>query len=158
MDKLGTLQNAILFNHLTPEEVEVIAEITTKKEYNKGDTILAENMSSLSLYVILDGSVEILKNISVEKDKSLMTLMAGECFGELSLFDDAPHSAVVKASEDTALLIISKNKFDILMEKNPQLGIKILKKLIKILSYRLRQSNEQMLNVMAWSLYGQQTK
>lgn len=158
MDKADTLKNSILFNHLNLEEIAKIAFIAVEKEYEKDSVILSENMSSLALYVIQDGCVEILKVIGPEKTKTLMTLMNGECFGELSLFDDAPHSAIVKATDDTKLLVIEKSRFDELVERDPELTIKILKKLIKILSYRLRQSNEQMLNVMAWSIYAQQTK
>lgn len=158
MDKITTLQNAMLFDHLTSSELKEIAAIAQEKTFKKGAVILAENMGAMALYIVMEGSVEIVKKISVDRDKSLSTLMTGECFGELSLFDEAPHSAMVKAAENSCLLIIQKQKFNELLEHDSVLGIKILKKLLKILSFRLRQSNEQMLNIMAWSLDSQQLK
>ncbi|MFH1379160.1 MAG: cyclic nucleotide-binding domain-containing protein [bacterium] len=158
MDRLSTLQNSTIFNHLNTQELESIASIASEQKFQKGSVILAENMGSMALYIVMEGSVEIIKKIGLEKDKNLTTLMPGECFGELSLFDDAPHSATVKSAEDSCLIVIEKRKFNDLIEQDPALGIKILKKLLKILSFRLRQSNEQMLNIMAWSLDSQQLK
>ena len=48
--------------------------------------------------------------------------------------------------------------FDRLINKEKVLGLKILKQILKIVAFRLRQTDEQVVNTMSWTLSGQQMK
>lgn len=82
------------------------------KKYKKGDVIIQQGDEGHSAFVIEKGRVEIL----IEKDKGLIqslgTRGAGSIIGEMSLIDNEPRTATVKALEECTLLEITRNDFD----------------------------------------------
>ena len=63
----------------------------------------------------------------------------GEFFGELALNDDEPRSAHVIAMEDSALIVLRREDFQILMTQSPAIAMALLKEL----SRRLRRVDEK---------------
>ncbi len=67
-----------------------------------GDVLLREGERSGRLYVLIDGTVEVLKG-----DVSVNTVSdPGAIFGEMSLLLDAPHVATVRALEPARVHVI----------------------------------------------------
>lgn len=77
-----------------------------------GATILQQGEDGDSAYIIESGTVEIL----IEKDmglvQSLGTRGKGNIIGEMSLVDNKPRTATIKAVEDCELLEITRNDFN----------------------------------------------
>ena len=67
----------------------------------------------------------------------ITTIGAGECFGEMALFDREPRSSSIRAVTDTIVLKIEEESFYDLISGN----IKIIQGIVKVLSRRLRQSS-----------------
>ena len=86
---------------------------TIQKTFQKGDIIIKEGHFSNSFYVILEGSVEVVKR-KVDQEIQLAVLKQHEFFGEMSLLDPdrSMHSASVRALEPTKLTIMDKEDFD----------------------------------------------
>jgi len=59
----------------------------------------------------------------------------------MSIIDGLPRSASATAGEDTTMLILSKENFELLLNDNPKLGIVIYSKLAQLMSHRLRVSD-----------------
>jgi len=82
------------------------------KEYAKGDTIIKQGDKGNSAFVIDKGRVEIL----IEKEKGLIqslgTRGAGSIIGEMSLIDNEPRTATIKAIEECSLVEITRNDFE----------------------------------------------
>jgi EAL domain-containing protein (putative c-di-GMP-specific phosphodiesterase class I) len=82
------------------------------KKYTKNDVIIKQGDEGNSAFVIDKGRVEIL----IEKDRGLIQSLGtrgeGAIIGEMSLIDNEPRTATVKAIEDCALLEITRNDFD----------------------------------------------
>ena len=71
----------------------------------------------------------------------IASLAKGAVFGEMSLIDGSPRSASIIANEDAILLVLTKDKFFYLMDHAPRLGLKLVLKIAKSLSLRLRQTS-----------------
>jgi CRP-like cAMP-binding protein len=71
----------------------------------------------------------------------------GAILGELALFDSQPRSATVEATRKTELLVLRKGALDTFIEDYPALGIKILKGISRVLSLRLRQLEERLVDI-----------
>ena len=71
-----------------------------------------------------------------------ITLEEGEFFGEMSLFDNNPRSATVKAIGDIKLLEINQKNLLKKISKDPSLAFRILEKM----SQRIRITDEKILN------------
>jgi CRP-like cAMP-binding protein len=105
-------------------------------QYEAGEVIIREGEMGLGMYVILSGVVEVSKN-RAGAPVVLAQLGPEQFFAEMSLIDDKPRSATITTREETSCLLITRDSFTQLMEKNPQLSIR----LARVLAERLRQAD-----------------
>lgn len=104
-------------------------------QFQAGQTIIEEGSESNTMYVILEGAIEVRHNGTV-----LMTESTGDIFGELSLVDHRPASASVVATADTRLAAIDENRFQFLVQQHPYFAISVMQKMCE----RIRRMNENM--------------
>ncbi len=139
MEKIIYLKKVPLFEDLTSEELLAISKMTNEKLIESNDIIFAEGSQQSGLHIIISGKVEISK--SSDGHKEVLTLLgSSECFGELSLFVDMPHSATAMALEKTVCLVIDREPFLDLVYEQPTVAIGI----IKVFSKRLRATTEKL--------------
>ena len=113
------------------------------EHFGDGKTIFEEGEPGKEMYIIGRGEVEIRKK-TLRAEKILMTLKMGDVFGEMALIDNTPRSATAVARGQTVLIVIDETTFDSMVLNNPQFALK----LIKILSKRLRNSNQQIFDLV----------
>jgi CRP-like cAMP-binding protein len=77
------------------------------------------------------------------RDHRLATFADGVFFGEMSILEDKPRSATVRAETDTKLLFMSKKDFHQLTKSEPSLAAHILRRVSRDLSHRLRMTNAE---------------
>jgi CRP-like cAMP-binding protein len=100
-----------LFSGLDPERIEELARLATPLHYDAGDTVFTTGEAGTSVYVVLDGEIE----VSIEGPRGeplvLALATAGQCVGELSLLDGQQRSATVVATRESELLALRRNDF-----------------------------------------------
>jgi signal transduction histidine kinase len=135
-----------LFTGLAKEKVRDFTKNLKTVKYKKGDSIVLENESGSCLYVIKKGKVEINKALESSETPfaQLSVMEKDDFFGEMSLLNDEPRSAKVIALENTELLEIPKDEFIDLSLSQPA----VMFNLIRILSCRLRVTNERFTELM----------
>lgn len=124
-----------IFSHCTPEEVRAIAGVTQEGFFAPGQIIVTQGTPGQAFYLVLSGRVEILRD-----DISLGAFGPGDFFGEMSLLDQAPRSATIRALDNTTCLMLSSWDFRSLLERHPSIAIKLL----EVLSRRLRVADERL--------------
>jgi CRP/FNR family transcriptional regulator, cyclic AMP receptor protein len=144
------LQKLKVFNDLGLEELNAIKNITIKKEVKKNQTIFKENDNGSELYVIISGKVEISKNLIGNRKKILTILEKDNFFGEISIFDNKKRSANALAIEDTELMIIQKNDFIKLLDKNDKIAHHCYKNIFLELCRRIREVNKSVQDRILW--------
>jgi hypothetical protein len=102
--------------------------------FKKGATIIHEGTTGSHAYLILSGSVEVSKKVGEEK-LVLSRLVKGSIFGEMSLVDDKPRSATIVALEDTEVRVITRDRFESMLEQNPGAVIPLLKQVFQRVRY-----------------------
>lgn len=100
------------------------------------------------IYLIVSGKIEIFKSTADGWKQTLSVLSAGGFFGELSIIEDRNHEANAVALEESELLLISKEDFKGIEASDLGLSVKILKKLVTVLSRNLRRMNEGFLRAL----------
>jgi len=128
-------------NEFTWLEIESIATHLKVQHLAKGGVVCREGDTDPSLFIIAQGSVAILKQDKDDEEKLLARLGPGQTLGEMALLDGQPRSATARAAEDLVLLVFSRKELDRLVEEKPRLGVKLLWKLARLLSQRLRQTS-----------------
>jgi serine/threonine protein phosphatase PrpC len=125
------------FRFLTYTELQTVLNITTVKEFKSEQVIFNEGSVSDALYLLLDGSAEILKdNVRIAQK------IKGETFGEMGIFDQAPRSATVSTRSGCKTLVLYKSPLMELLKKEQRLAVKLLWALVGELNQRLRNANE----------------
>jgi len=133
-----------LFEGIAERGLEMLAALAREESHRVGDVIFAEGSSGGALYLILEGKVRISRQVSGMGEEALAVLGAGEAFGEMSLVDDSPRSADARVHERCRLLVVEKDALEDLLFLHKDLGYEILWNFVRILSERLRETNDKM--------------
>jgi len=141
---LEALSRIHLFAGIAPTGLRRIAEIALEESHGVGSYIFREGTGGDALYLIMEGKVRISREISGMGEEALAVLGPGEAFGEMALVDDFPRSADAKVHERCRLLVISKDSLESLLFLDKELAYELLWNFVKILSARLRETNDKM--------------
>ena len=98
------------------------------KLYYTGDIIVSEGEQGDCMYVIQEGSVEVIQNIS-NKTMHLAYLGKGDFFGEIGMFLDGVRSATVRAMGKVRILTIDKKNFLRRIHEDPSFAYNVIKNL-----------------------------
>ena len=152
-----SLRSAALFQGLTDEQLKEIWKVGERQTIKTGDPVIKEGDVGDTLFILLDGVVEVSQTLLLklgrtnvgEKEKTLIRLEGHQrpCFGEMSLLEDAERSATVTSLTDSKVLVIGREAFDKLIEKDPHLGSTVLRSIAVIVSSRLRKANRDVLKL-----------
>ncbi len=102
-------------------DLQHIAREGAERLFGVGEPIVRQGASGESLFVLLQGHVEVTACSGDGPSTRLATLNAGDYFGEMSLLTGAPRSATVTALEETRVLEISKASFGRIISMRPEL-------------------------------------
>ncbi len=140
--------NSTWAEDFTREEIETLVRHMTLEEYNDGDSIFNQGDEGGFMCVILKGVVEIIKSAcdSEELESRILVKMGpGRAFGEMALVDGAPRSAAAAAVGRVWLLTLDRPGFNAVCEREAALGIKLLKNIARLMSFRLRHTSLRLL-------------
>lgn len=141
---VSALSTINLFEGIDPRGLRDIAAIASEESHRLGEVIFKEGDTGGALYMILEGKVRVSREVSGMGEEALAVLGAGDAFGEMALIDEFPRSADVRVHERCRLLVISKEALEDLLFLNRDLAYEILWNFVKILSSRLRETNDKM--------------
>ena len=105
--------------------------------FEESQYIFEEGDLGMEMYIVQEGQVEVLKKFKGE-DRPLAELGQGDFFGEMSILEDLPRTASARAKTECTLLEINGSTFDQMLRKNPEIAVRMLRKL----SRRLRDTDQ----------------
>jgi CRP/FNR family cyclic AMP-dependent transcriptional regulator len=129
-----------LFSELTDDELSEVSALAQTRTVARDTTIFNEGDTADAIFVVVNGRVKIVTTSTDGKEFILTVLGAGQVFGEMALIEEATRSASVVTITDVELLVISRKDFDHLLHTSPGIS----RKLMAILSRRLRRANSKM--------------
>ena len=138
-EAIASLRIIPMFSGVSTEILESIASLLIERRFPKHKTIVEEGAPGDYMYIISEGRVKVTKLSGDGREKILELLDVGDFFGEMSLFDDAPRSASVKAMSDVRIMALARNDFLRLLSSSPYLALSVIQELTR----RLRQVDEQ---------------
>src|SRR5216117_1563584 len=123
--KPGSLRRVKIFADFAEDQLERFVKFMEVEQVKQWTEIVGQGHHGDAMYLVLEGELRVRLMIG-GKETILVTLSAGEFFGEISLFDHGPRSADVVANTDTLLLKISAEAFDNLAKAAPEIATPFL--------------------------------
>jgi CRP/FNR family cyclic AMP-dependent transcriptional regulator len=138
-----------LFSNLEPAQLASIGAHAALRVYEKGELIVKQGEVADSFYILAAGQVKVF--ISKDgKEVIVGTLVAGEFFGEVSLFDQEPRSASVEALERCYVQQLSYKSLQKVLDRSPH----IAKKMMQGMTQRLRHADRQISTLALMNISG----
>jgi CRP/FNR family transcriptional regulator len=132
------LRSVPLFREFDEVELSEVAQLVTLRRYGKHQTIFREGDQGQTFYLILAGSVAIVRVAADGRETILSILKERDFFGEMSIFDTAVRAASVRTLTEVEVGAIEREDFLALIDRSPRIG----RLLVIALSERLRAANK----------------
>lgn len=136
------LQKNRIFKSVSLEELEKLAALFRRKYYPRGVRICREGEISNEFYILVSGQVRVLKKTESGDEIEFAYLSPGDFFGDMPLLAREPRLTSVEVVIDAEVLEITRDEFEKAIESH----IPILKNLVELLSFKLRQKRETIQN------------
>jgi len=144
MDKVAVLSGSPLFDMLSNQELEFVADLSRPRKFQAGQVIFEEGELGDSLFVIVQGEVEVARRDPKGAPRVLATLGQPEFFGEMSLIDKEYRSATVKAKTDCELLHLSAENLTTFRKHHRDGFTFVVINIARVLSARLREADQKL--------------
>ena len=146
MEPLELIANFPMFKYFTEQEIQQFIKLKISyQKFQKGNVIIRQGDVDTSLYLLIVGTVSILKHGS---NIPIATLKPGDVFGEMSFLTKKPRHTDVLADKDVLVIRMDDDffeKIDLVMKD------KIKDYLIELLISRLDQMNEAISHIEAFA-------
>lgn len=147
------IRQAAIFADLDDDEVGRIAEICKEQQFKFGQYVFKEGEPGNRLFIIADGEIRISRQVPGSGEEALTVLKKGACFGEMAVFDRSERSTDAIANVDCTVLTITRSDFEMLLDFDRDLAYKILWSVVRLLSERLRITNDNLRSFLAMSMF-----
>ncbi|MEI6207005.1 MAG: cyclic nucleotide-binding domain-containing protein [Desulfuromonadales bacterium] len=135
------LEKTQLGKGLEWSEVQSLSGFMEAYKVGAGNVVCQQGEACAFLSIVCRGRVDIIKEGLGNKNKIIASLGPGNSLGEMSLIDGEPRSATAVAHTPIELLILTKEGYERLSNEYPRLWGKLVVKIAKTLSRRLRQTS-----------------
>ena len=150
VSRLELIRRVPLFSMLTASQAASVADAVVKRRYKRGETIVAQGKKSNDLTIILTGRARVVSTDVRGREVILATMHSGDYVGEMSLIDQAPHSASVLAEVQTDVLVVGQLEFARCLPDSDSMAYAVLKGLVQ----RLRQADRKIESLALMDVYG----
>ncbi len=155
---IGAFKNYSIFNGLDDSEIKLFTDRANIVDVKKGENFIVEGDVGDSIFLLLDGEVEINQALTLSmnkserdnREKAIIKLSSDikPLFGEMSLFNEGDRrTASVKALTDCKLAKIGKEILFEICDAHPETGYKVMQNLCRVLCGNLVKANQNVLKL-----------
>ncbi|MGB3212368.1 MAG: cyclic nucleotide-binding domain-containing protein [Desulforhopalus sp.] len=142
------LINLPIFSSFNVDELSVFARHMSFIHLQRGEHLFVEGDQGTFMGFVVTGILEVQKKAETGENIILARLTKGSSIGEMALIDKSPRSATVIAKQATTMVTLTDKGFDLLAEKYPPLGIKVIQKIARLLSLNMRRTSSKLADLM----------
>jgi CRP-like cAMP-binding protein len=153
MAVIDLLRNVAIFKDLDDGELARVSEVCREQTFVSGEYVFREGEAGNRLYLIVEGEVRISRTIPGSGEEALAVLKKGAMFGEMAVFDRSERSTDAISNGGTKCLTISRSDFELLLDFNRDIAYKVLWACVRMLSGRLRSTNDSLKSFLAMSMF-----
>lgn len=150
LSNLDLLRRVPLFSMLTAVQADAVALAIVKHRFKRGEVIVEQGKKADALFIILTGRARVVTSDSRGREVILASMQPGDYIGEMSLIDDEPHSATVRAELQTDVLMLGRAEFARCLPDDSSMAYAVLRGLVQ----RLRHADRKIESLALMDVYG----
>ena len=127
------LKKSKLFSTFDDTSLEEMLSAVSVKTVTKGEIIFYEKDPAPAFFIVGIGKVKILKISPEGKEQILMIASDGDSFAEAAMFGGGKYPATAQAMTDGKLLVIHRDRFISIIDRNPSIALNIIARLSELL-------------------------
>lgn len=141
------LASALQF--LESGERQVLQGYLQGREFPLDTLLIEERERADCMAFVVNGRLSVKKLTSFPGKHVLVAILeAGSVVGELSVLERGNRAATVEVLEPCRLLVLSADDFDRLLDEHPKLGIKVLKRILHVVSIRVKKADDRLAKLL----------
>jgi len=137
------LRSTRLAAELTDDECRVLAALVTLRDLKQGEMLAQEGTVDNHLYVIVRGTVGVMKNTGTANEVTVNTLSPGDFVGELGFMDGTELYASKVALGDARVLGLEREKLESLLTTHPVIVYRVMRAIIRVVHQIQRRLSMQ---------------
>ena len=145
MDVRQAIRASYLAQGFSERDIEALNAIAESRTYEDGDEILRQFDRSRDLLILLTGSAHILTVVG----EPIGLIKPGMPMGEVSFLDGKPRSGTVVAKGRCEVVAFPHEPLMAILNESPEMSVKALWNISRILCARLRTANNNLAALMA---------
>ena len=150
LSSLDLIRRVPLFSMLTEAQATAVAEAVVKRRFKRGEVIVEQGKKTNALFILLNGRARVVTADSRGREVILATLQPGDHIGEMSLIDNEPHSATVRAEVQTDVLMLGRVEFARCLPENTSMAYAVMRGLVQ----RPRHADRKIESLALMDVYG----
>ncbi|MCU0788528.1 MAG: Crp/Fnr family transcriptional regulator, partial [Verrucomicrobia bacterium] len=120
------LKHCRLFTGLGQEDLQEVAGIASIRRVNRDEYVFREGQRSTGFFVVQQGAVSVHRVSATGKEQVLHVFRTGESFAEATLSMESGYPADARAVESSQVLVIPRQAFLDLLQRRPELALRLL--------------------------------
>jgi CRP/FNR family transcriptional regulator, cyclic AMP receptor protein len=136
LDQLELLRNVDIFRTLDDAQLRQMRALLKQQRFRAGQSIFLQGDPGNCLYIILEGYVRIYLLSADGREVTFRVYGNGAAFGEFAVLDGKPRSACAVALTNSSALVIYREDFLALIERNAA----VLQRVVAALTERIRHT------------------
>lgn len=139
----------VLCKGLSVDEADEIVRALVPSKVAAGQPVLREGDSPGGLFLLVNGTVEILKRAPDGGTQSLAKVEAPTVLGEMSLITERPHSATVVSVTDCDVYLLGRPEFQRLIASESIAAYKLVATIAAVLAGRVTRLDQKVIELSA---------
>ncbi|WNG45495.1 cyclic nucleotide-binding domain-containing protein [Archangium minus] len=118
----GALPRVPLFSLLPREPFMALVGVLEPRVFQPGQNLIVEGEPGRSSFILVEGRVDVVRQIEGGERRTLSSLGEGEFFGEIALVSESPRLATVVATEPVLALELHRTRVERIAFKHHSVG------------------------------------
>ncbi|MBU1564344.1 MAG: cyclic nucleotide-binding domain-containing protein [Proteobacteria bacterium] len=151
-ETMSFLENLPIFSSMNVDELATLARHMSYIQLQRGEHLFVEGDLGTFMGFVVNGILEVQKRSETGENVTLARLTKGSSIGEMALIDKSTRSATVIAKQAAVLVTLTDRAFDMLADKYPALGIKVIRKIARLMSLNMRRTSSKLADLLQMTL------
>ena len=146
---LNIISEMAFFDSFDPQELDIISRHLSYRDVDKDEVVFTEGEKGNYMCFVAEGCLNVVKDVDGKKNVVISMINRGKSLGEMAMVDLSPRSATVVGAKKSVLVIMGRQAFDLILERHPKIGVKLLSGVARLLSLYLRQASGRLADKLA---------